>query len=84
MLSMSILGGDEHLGPARSKCGRSVGSRSADLFVETGHVETGRAFELAITYDDGTEARVTVAGGRADPNRRMPAALPRASWSATV
>src|SRR3954469_19132933 len=59
---------------------RAEGSRSADLFVETGHVETGRAFELAITFDDGTRADVTVAGGKADPNRRMPGASPRAAW----
>lgn len=59
---------------------RERGSKTADLYLETDRVESGREFQLKLFYEDGTTADVTIPGGKADPNRRMPKAGPAATW----
>lgn len=56
------------------------GASRADLFLEPAQVETGRTFTVTLTYDDGRSQSVLVAGGRADPNRRTPAAALEIRW----
>jgi hypothetical protein len=55
-------------------------ARSADLYLEPDHVETGREYQLHIVYDDGTSHDIAVRGGKANPNRRMAQALPVVRW----
>jgi hypothetical protein len=56
------------------------GDAAGDVYFEPYQVETGRPFGVTLTYDDGTTASAFVAGGAADPQRRMPAAALRADW----
>jgi hypothetical protein len=59
---------------------QSAGASTADLYVEPYRVETGRSFNVTVTYNDGATSTLTVAGGTADPNLRMPPYLVSAGW----
>jgi hypothetical protein len=54
---------------------------AGDLYFEPYQVETGRTFGVTLTYDDGTTAAAWVAGGAADPQRRMPTAALQVAWA---
>ncbi len=56
------------------------GSTTGDLFLEPSQVETGRPFNVVLTFDDGSRADLWLAGGAADPNLRMPSASVQAAW----
>lgn len=79
------LGGDEWaingpFGPWKAELVRKDGATTADLFLEPTRVETGRPFSIHLQFEDGTTADLDVAGGKADPNRRMASAALRARW----
>src|SRR6478609_8144208 len=59
---------------------RTSGATTADLYIEPYQVETGRTFDITLTYSDQTQAGITCVGGAADPNLRMPAAALTAFW----
>lgn len=56
------------------------GATVGDLFVGPDRLETGRPFNLIVTFDDGSRADVWFQGGSADPNLRMPDASLNATW----
>ncbi len=59
---------------------RAAGSIKGDLYLDPYINESGRSFTLALTYDDGTSAVVTMNGGTANANLRMPADAVAVSW----
>ncbi|MBX6314777.1 MAG: hypothetical protein IRY99_17950 [Isosphaeraceae bacterium] len=59
---------------------RSQGSTRADLYIEPYQRETGRPFQVKLSFDDGTSAEFWVTGGAADPGLRMPGAKLQARW----
>jgi len=59
---------------------RAPGSTAADLFIEPYQRDSGRPYELKLTYDDGSTADFWVTGGPVDPNLRMPSAALQAAW----
>jgi hypothetical protein len=59
---------------------RNKGARTAELFLEPYRVETGRAFQIVVRYDDGSTVEVWLKGKKADPNLRMPSAALAARW----
>jgi len=59
---------------------RASSSPTADLYIEPYQVETGRSFDITLTYDNGSTAEFWVNGGTADPNLRMPDAAVQAQW----
>jgi hypothetical protein len=67
-------------GPWAAALVRSPGATTADLFMDPYQVETGRTFWIALTSDDSSTVTVTVAGGTADPNLRMPETGLTAVW----
>ncbi len=71
----------EGLGPHwRAELIRDLGSSTGDLFVEPDRFETGRQFQLALTYEDDTTHEIYFEGGEADPNLRMPGAIVELAW----
>jgi hypothetical protein len=59
---------------------RQKGSARADLFIEPGRAETGRAFHVLVRYDDGTTVEASIRSRRTDPLLRMPGAALQAKW----
>ncbi|GAC1470050.1 MAG: hypothetical protein NVSMB9_14680 [Isosphaeraceae bacterium] len=51
---------------------RANGATTADLYVDPYRVETGREFTIVLAYDNSSTDTMTMAGGVADPNLRMP------------
>lgn len=60
---------------------RTPGSTTADLYLDPYINETGRQFFLTLNYDNGTSASVTMNGGTADANLRMPADAVAITWN---
>lgn len=60
---------------------QTAGASTADLYVEPYQVETGRRFDLTVTYDDQSTASFSIMGGPADPGVRMPAFVVAARWA---
>ena len=56
------------------------GASVADLYVQPDRQETGRPFNLILTYSDDSESDLWFDGGTADPNLRMPDATLKAEW----
>jgi hypothetical protein len=59
---------------------QAPGSTTADLYIEPYQVETGRTFSVLLTYRDQSTALVSLQGGTADPNLRMPGQSLVAQW----
>jgi hypothetical protein len=59
---------------------RAKGSRSADLFLEPGHVEAPRAFHVLIRYDNGETHEQDVRGRKVSRSLRVPGAALQAKW----
>ena len=59
---------------------RAPGSATADLYMDPYQVETGRPYQIDLTYDDQSTVEVWLNGGTADPNLRMPADAVAAAW----
>ena len=55
-------------------------SRSADLFLEPGHVETPRNYHILFRYGDGTTYEFDVRGRSVNRGLRMPGAALKARW----
>jgi hypothetical protein len=85
-VDMTGYGGGEwvvNIGPYNMYNGVLVqpsGSTTADLYVDPYQTETGRQFTITLTYSDHTTAVLTLNGGNADPNLRMPAYAVAATW----
>ena len=82
---ITALGGGEWVfkgpfGPWAAHVENDPASGRADLFLEPSQAETGRPFHVVLRFEDGRTAEVNVAGGRADPNLRMPGASMAARW----
>jgi hypothetical protein len=56
------------------------GSRTADLYFEPLRVETGRMFQLTLTFDNGQVFETRFLGKKADPKLRMPDVALSAKW----
>jgi hypothetical protein len=67
-------------GPWAAALEQAPGSTRADLYFEPARLETGRPFQLKLTYDDGTVAEIALRGRRANPNLRMPGVALGATW----
>ena len=85
VLQVTALGGAEWrfngpYGPWRAEVVRKPGETFADLFLEPTQAETGRPFAITIAFDDGSTLPLECAGGRADPNLRMPGKSLSAAW----
>lgn len=59
---------------------RKPQAMTADVFFEPDRVETGRSFDVKLEFDDGSFGVVSIRGGKADPNLRMPEAAMAARW----
>ncbi len=59
---------------------RSTGSRSADLFLEPGHVEAPRNYHVLFRYDNGTTYEFDVRGQKVSRGLRMPGTALQARW----
>lgn len=59
---------------------KAPGSTTADVYIEPYQVETGRLFEIQLTFDDGRSATITVRGGKADHRLRVASARMEARW----
>ncbi len=59
---------------------QAPGASTADWFVDVYQNETGRPFTLTITFADNTTSVITMNGGTANANLRMPAAALTAQW----
>ena len=78
-------GGDQWQYNARSfawkaELKRPMGSRSADLFLEPGHVEAPRNYHVLFRYDNGTTHEFNVRGRKVSRGLRMPGAALQARW----
>ena len=78
-------GGDQWQYNARSfawkaELKRPMGSRSADLFLEPGHVEAPRNYHVLFRYDNGTTHEFDVRGRKVSRSLRMPGAALQARW----
>ena len=71
---------DGPYGPWAAALTRATSSTTADLYVEPSQVETGRPFNVSVTYDDGSKDSTWFTGGAADPNLRMPSASAKLAW----
>ena len=60
---------------------RARGSRTADLFLEPGHVEEPRNYHVLIRYDDNTTHEFDVRGRKVSRSLRMPGAAIQARWA---
>ncbi|QDV33600.1 hypothetical protein [Tautonia plasticadhaerens] len=60
---------------------RGPASGQARISVEPSHVETGRAFAVALELSGGRRGSATVQGGPADPMARMPEVRLAARWA---
>ena len=56
------------------------GTTTADLYLDPRQVETGRHFEITLTYNDGSSVSLGMNGGAANPNVRMPADALAETW----
>jgi hypothetical protein len=54
---------------------RTPGFTTAGIFIQPYQVETGRPFNIRMTFDDGSIAGFWIKGGSADPTLHMPASL---------
>lgn len=59
---------------------RKPGSTVADLFIEPYQTETGRPLEIHYRLEGGTTVDLSIQGGMADPNLRIPGAEFKANW----
>ncbi len=60
---------------------RTSGSTTAELYLDPYINESGRQFFLTLNYDNGTSVSVTMNGGTADANLRMPADAVAITWN---
>ncbi len=67
-------------GPWAAALVRAPGATTADLYIEPYQIETGRTFEITLTYDDGSTAAIGLNGGAANPDLRMPADAVASQW----
>ena len=77
-------GGDwQYAGPPSSWLAdivRAPGATAADLYIEPYQQDSGRPYNISLTFDDGSTANFWVTGGPVDPNLRMPQAALQATW----
>ncbi len=59
---------------------RAKGARTADLFLEPGHVEAPRNYHVLIKFDDNTTREFDVRGHKVSRSLRMPGAAIQARW----
>ena len=59
---------------------RTKGSRTADLFLEPGHVEAPRNYHILIRYDNNATHEFDVRGRKVSRSLRMPGAAIGARW----
>jgi hypothetical protein len=59
---------------------RARGSRTADLFLEPGHVEAHRNYHILIRYDNGATHEFDVRGRKVSRSLRMAGAALQAQW----
>lgn len=59
---------------------KAPGASSADVYIEPYQAETGRTFEIGLTFDDGRSTTIVVRGGKADHRLRMPSSRLEARW----
>jgi hypothetical protein len=59
---------------------QAAGATTAGLYLDPYQNETGRAFSLAITYDDGSTCNITMQGGTANANLWMPGDAVTLNW----
>jgi hypothetical protein len=59
---------------------RAEGSRTADLFLEPGHVEAPRTYHVQIRYDDNSTHEFDVRGRKVSRSLRVPGAAVAARW----
>lgn len=59
---------------------RQPRATTADVYFEPDRVETGRSFDVRLEFDDGSAGVVSIQGGKADPNLRMPGAGMAVRW----
>jgi hypothetical protein len=67
-------------GPFAAAIVRSGLASTADMYLEPYQVETGRQFQIDLTYSDSTTQTLWFNGGAADPNLRMPNAALAVGW----
>ena len=84
-LDLRGLGGGQwvdnsSIGPWRAAVERTANSADASVFIEPDRNETGRPFNLVLTFDDGSAADIWFSGGLADPNLRSEAGSLSAEW----
>lgn len=70
----------QHPGNWAAALVRAPGATTADVYVEPYQVETGRSFQMDVTYGDGTVQTLYFQGGTADPALRMPSATVQVAW----
>jgi len=59
---------------------RAKGARTADLFLEPGHIEAPRNYHVLFRYDNGTTREFDVRGRKVSHSLRMPGAVLQARW----
>jgi hypothetical protein len=59
---------------------RTKGSRTADLFLEPGHIETPRTYHIEIRYQGGETHRFDIRGRKVSRSLRVPGAALKARW----
>jgi len=59
---------------------RTPNAPTADLFLEPSHDEASCRLNIELHFNDGTVGRVSLAGGRSDPNLFMPGSCLTATW----
>lgn len=59
---------------------RTKGSRTADLFLEPGHVEAARNYHILVRYDNNSTHEFDVRGRKVSRSLRMPGAVIQARW----
>jgi hypothetical protein len=55
---------------------RAAGATKADVYIQPYRVETGRRFDVRVTYDDGVTSSVSIMGKTASPTLRVVASKP--------
>jgi hypothetical protein len=55
---------------------RAAGATTANVYIQPSQVETGRRFDVRVTYDDGVTSTVSITGKTASPLLRVGASKP--------